>query len=164
MRVATDIGGTFTDLVYVDEKGHIGVSKSHTTPPYFEQGVINVLEKSGIDQTSIKTFIHGTTVIINALTERKGVKTGLITTKGFRDVLEIGRGNRPDLFNVRYHKPAPFVSRYLRQEVEERLNYKGEVLKPLNKRRSKRNYILLQKRRSRSDWCILFTFVCEPRA
>ncbi len=133
MRVATDIGGTFTDLVYVDEKGHIGVSKSHTTPPYFEQGVINVLEKSGIDQTSIKTFIHGTTVIINALTERKGVKTGLITTKGFRDVLEIGRGNRPDLFNVRYHKPAPFVSRYLRQEVEERLNYKGEVLKPLNK-------------------------------
>ncbi|MGV3466564.1 MAG: hydantoinase/oxoprolinase family protein, partial [Heyndrickxia sp.] len=133
MRVATDIGGTFTDLVYVDNSGRFGVAKSHTTPPYFEQGVIDVMEKSGIDQKSITTFIHGTTVIINALTERKGVKTGLITTKGFRDVLEIARGNRPDLFNVRYQKPEPFVSRYLRQEVEERMNYKGEVLIELNK-------------------------------
>jgi N-methylhydantoinase A len=133
MRVATDIGGTFTDLVYVNEEGEIGVAKSHTTPPNFEKGVIDVIEKSGIDQTSIQTFIHGTTVIINALTERKGVKTGLITTKGFRDVLEIARGNRPDLFNVRYQKPVPFVERYLRQEVDERLNYKGEVLSPLNK-------------------------------
>ncbi len=132
MRVATDIGGTFTDLVYVDEKGKIGVAKSHTTPPHFEQGVLDVMEKSGIDQTAIETFIHGTTVIINALTERKGVKTGLITTKGFRDVLEIARGNRPDLFNVRYEKPSPFVPRYLRQEVNERLNYKGEVLSPLD--------------------------------
>ncbi len=133
MRVATDIGGTFTDLVYVNDEGEIGVAKSHTTPPHFEKGVIDVIEKSEIDQTAIKTFIHGTTVIINALTERKGVKTGLITTKGFRDVLEIARGNRPDLFNVRYEKPVPFVERYLRQEVEERLNYKGEVLSPLNK-------------------------------
>ena len=133
MRVATDIGGTFTDLVYVNDEGEIGVAKSHTTPPNFEKGVIDVIEKSEIDQTAIKTFIHGTTVIINALTERKGVKTGLITTKGFRDVLEIARGNRPDLFNVRYEKPVPFVERYLRQEVEERLNYKGEVLSPLNK-------------------------------
>ncbi|MDM5225056.1 hydantoinase/oxoprolinase family protein [Cytobacillus sp. NJ13] len=133
MRVATDIGGTFTDLVYVNENGEIGVAKSHTTPPNFEKGVIDVIEKSGIDQTAIQTFIHGTTVIINALTERKGVKTGLITTNGFRDVLEIARGNRPDLFNVRYEKPVPFVERYLRQEVEERLNYRGEVLSPLNK-------------------------------
>ncbi len=137
MRVATDIGGTFTDLVYVNEEGEIGVAKSHTTPPNFEKGVIDVIEKSGIDQTAIQTFIHGTTVIINALTERKGVKTGLITTKGFRDVLEIARGNRPDLFNVRYQKPVPFVERYLRQEVEERLNYKGDVLSSLNKERLK---------------------------
>jgi N-methylhydantoinase A len=133
MRVATDIGGTFTDLVYVNEAGEIGVAKSHTTPPKFEKGVMDVIEKSGINQTAIETFIHGTTVIINALTERKGVKTGLITTKGFRDVLEIARGNRPDLFNIRYQKPEPFVERYLRQEVNERLNYKGEVISPLNK-------------------------------
>ncbi|WML31216.1 hydantoinase/oxoprolinase family protein [Neobacillus sp. OS1-32] len=145
MRVATDIGGTFTDLVYVNENGEIGVAKSHTTPPNFEKGVIDVIEKSGIDQTAIQTFIHGTTVIINALTERKGVKTGLITTKGFRDVLEIARGNRPDLFNVRYQKPVPFVERYLRQEVEERLNYKGEVLTLLNKEQVKEVIAYFQK-------------------
>lgn len=137
MRVATDIGGTFTDLVYVDDQGVVGVAKSHTTPPNFEQGIIDVIKKSEIDQQTIETFIHGTTVIINALTERKGVKTGLITTQGFRDVLEIGRGNRPDLFNVRYKKPAPFVERYLRQEVEERLNQKGEVVVPLDQDRIK---------------------------
>lgn len=102
MRVATDIGGTFTDLVYIDEQGKVGVAKSHTTPPNFENGVLNVIEVSGIKTEELDTFIHGTTVIINALTERKGVKTGLITTKGFRDVLEIARGNRPDLFNIQY--------------------------------------------------------------
>src|SRR5699024_3914281 len=104
----------------------------HTTPPNFEEGVMNVLQKSGIDNESITGFIHGTTIIINALTERKGAKTGLITTNGFRDVLEIARGNRPDLFNIRYKKPTPFIERYLRQEVDERMNYKGEVLKQLN--------------------------------
>ncbi|MGG1535079.1 hydantoinase/oxoprolinase family protein [Brevibacillus agri] len=133
MRVATDIGGTFTDLVYVDEYGDIGVAKSPTTPPNFEQGVMDVIDVSGIDKETVHTFIHGSTVIINALTERKGVKTGLITTKGFRDVLEIARGNRPDLFNIRYDKPTPFVPRYLRQEVEERLSYRGEVVRPLDR-------------------------------
>lgn len=132
MRVATDIGGTFTDLVYVDEKGHIGIAKSSTTPPNFEKGVLDVVRKSGVDKAHISMFIHGTTVIINALTERKGAKTALITTKGFRDVLEIARGNRPDLFNINYEKPTPFVERYLRREVNERVNYKGEVLQELN--------------------------------
>lgn len=80
----------------------------------------------------VEVFIHGTMVIINTLTERKGVKMGLITTKGFRDVLEIGRGNRPDLFNVKYKKPTPFIPRYLRLEVDEWLNYKGDMLNPLS--------------------------------
>ncbi len=102
MRVATDIGGTFTDMVYVDDGGQIEVAKGPTTPPNFEQGVIDILEKSNVNKEAMSTFIHGTTVIINALTERKGAKTGLITTEGFRDVLEIARGNRPDLFNIRY--------------------------------------------------------------
>lgn len=137
MRVATDIGGTFTDLVFVDQQGKIGVAKSHTTPPNFEKGVLDVINVSGINTDQLETFIHGTTVIINALTERKGVKTGLITTKGFRDVLEIARGNRPDLFNIHYEKPLPFVPRYLRQEVEERMNYKGEVVQALHKERLK---------------------------
>lgn len=132
MRVATDIGGTFTDLVYLDEHNKMGIAKCDTTPPNYEQGVIDVINQTEIVGGLVETFIHGTTVIINALTERKGAKTGLITTKGFRDVLEIARGNRPDLFNVRYQKPIPFVPRYLRMEVGERMNYKGEVLIPLN--------------------------------
>lgn len=131
MRVATDIGGTFTDLVAVDAKGRTILTKSHTTPPNFEEGVINVMEKSGINSGSITDFIHGTTTIINALTERKGAKTALITTKGFRDVLEIARCNRPDLFNMVFAKPRPFIPRYLRKEVRERVNYKGEILTPL---------------------------------
>ncbi|RJS58726.1 hydantoinase/oxoprolinase family protein [Bacillus sp. PK3_68] len=133
MRVATDIGGTFTDLVYVDENGFVGVAKSNTTPPNFEKGVLDVIEKAGIKSEQLSMFIHGTTVIINALTERKGAKMGLITTEGFRDILEIARGNRPDLFNVRYKKPEPFVERHLRLEVSERLNYKGEILSPLHR-------------------------------
>ncbi|GMA60954.1 hydantoinase/oxoprolinase family protein [Alicyclobacillus fastidiosus] len=132
MRVATDIGGTFTDLVCVDDNGKVRVAKADTTPPNFEQGVMDVIVKAELDGEQIGTFIHGTTVIINALTERNGVKTGLITTKGFRDVLEIARGNRPDLFNVRYQKPTPFVPRALRLEVEERLNQKGEVITTLS--------------------------------
>ncbi|WP_269409446.1 hydantoinase/oxoprolinase family protein [Lentibacillus daqui] len=133
MRVATDIGGTFTDLIYIDNEGNMGFDKAHSTPPNFENGIIDVIEKSGISFESIDMFFHGSTVVINTLTERKGAKVGLITTKGTRDVLEIARGNRPDLYNFKYEKPKPFVERYLRKEVEERMDYKGEVLQPLNK-------------------------------
>lgn len=132
MRVATDIGGTFTDLVYVDNEGKFGYAKSPTTPPNFENGVIKVLEKSGVELEAIEMFIHGSTIVINTLTERKGVKVGLLTTKGTKDVLEIGRGNRPDLYNFRYQKPVPFVERHLRYEIEERLDYKGNIIAPLH--------------------------------
>ena len=132
MKVATDIGGTFTDLVAIDESGTLILEKAHTTPPNFDQGVMDVLKKSGVEPESIEAFFHGTTTIINALTERKGAKTALITTKGFRDILELARGNRPDLFNMVFEKPAPFVPRYLRREVTERISYKGEILTPLN--------------------------------
>jgi N-methylhydantoinase A len=133
MRLATDIGGTFTDLVYLDERsGKVGAAKVDTTPPDFEKGVIDVLRKAGVDVASIAFLVHGTTVIINALTERTGVKTGLITTRGFRDVLEIDRANRPDIYNLYYTKPKPFVPRYLRKEVRERMSYKGEILESLD--------------------------------
>lgn len=132
MRVATDIGGTFTDLVAVDDQGKTILTKSHTTPPNFEEGVIKVIQKSGVCPQEIKDFIHGTTTIINALTERKGAKTALITTKGFRDVLEIARCNRPDLFNMVFAKPRPFIPRYLRKEVEERVSFDGKIITPLN--------------------------------
>ena len=131
MKVATDIGGTFTDLVAIDESGRLILEKAHTTPPNFDQGVMDVLEKSGVNMSGIDAFFHGTTTIINALTERKGAKTALITTRGFRDILELARGNRPDLFNLVFEKPEPFVPRYLRREVTERVSYRGEELTPL---------------------------------
>ncbi len=137
IRVATDVGGTFTDLVCFETNHKTGESrivtaKSDTTPPNFEQGVLNVLAKGGVDPKAVDFLAHGTTVVINALTERKGVKVGLITTEGFRDTLEIARGNRPDFFNLHYEKPKPFVPRYLRKEVPGRMTYKGEELKPLD--------------------------------
>ncbi|MBJ7600863.1 hydantoinase/oxoprolinase family protein [Candidatus Nephthysia bennettiae] len=132
MRVATDVGGTFTDLVYYDQgTGRFGATKSDTTPPNLERGVLDTIEKAGLDASTVEYFAHGSTVVINALTERKGVKTGLITTKGFRDVLEIGRGNRPDLFNFYFRKPKPFVPRHLRTGVTERIDHRGRELMPL---------------------------------
>lgn len=138
MRVATDIGGTFTDLVCLkfDKKTGkptgVKIAKSDTTPSNFEQGILDTIDRADLDLTEIDFFAHGTTVVINALTERKGAKTALITTKGFRDVLEIARCNRPDLFNFNFVKQPPFVPRHLRFEVEERMNYKGSVLKDLD--------------------------------
>ena len=134
IRVATDIGGTFTDLVYIDEDtGQVHLGKESTTPPHFEQGVATVLDRAALNGgASVGSFVHGTTVVINALTERSGSPTALITTKGFRDVLELGRSNRPALFNLRYRKPEPFVERYLRFEIGERISVDGEILRPLN--------------------------------
>ncbi len=136
-RVATDVGGTFTDLVCfetdpVTGESVIRTAKTDTTPPNFEEGVLNVLAKGDVDPAGIGFLAHGTTVVINALTERKGVTVGLITTEGFRDTLEIARGNRPDFFNLHYEKPKPFVPRYLRRELPGRMSYKGEELKPLD--------------------------------
>src|SRR5215210_5419658 len=130
MRVATDVGGTFTDLVYFDEEtGRSDAVKVDTTPPDFERGVIEGLRKSGLDPSGIELFAHGTTVVINALTERRGAKTGLVTTRGFRDVLEIARGNRPDLYNFYFSKPKPFVPRHLRKEVDERLDHLADFFR-----------------------------------
>lgn len=131
-RVATDIGGTFTDLVYVSDDGSVNTAKSHTTPGQYEQGVMDVIEAGGITPKEFVSFVHGTTIVINAITEKKGVKTALLTSEGFRDVLEIGRGDRPDYFNLEYNKPTPFVPRYLRQVIPGRINYKGVETQPLD--------------------------------
>jgi N-methylhydantoinase A len=133
IRVATDIGGTFTDLVYLDEEtGVLDLAKAPSTPGRLEQGILDSIDKAGFDPRSVAQFVHGTTVVINTITERKGVKVGLLTTWGMRDVLEIARGNRPDLYNLRYKKPEPFVPRHLRLEVDERLDPSGEVVVPLD--------------------------------
>lgn len=134
---ATDVGGTFTDIVQYEFDPQTRVpraartGKVNSTPPAFEEGVLNALREIGQEIHEVDLFAHGTTVVINALTERKGVRTGLITTRGFRDVLEIARGDRPDFFNLRYVKPPPFVPRYLRREITERMDSDGRVQTPL---------------------------------
>lgn len=137
IRVATDVGGTFTDMVSFETdaatgEARIKTAKADTTPPDFEIGVLDVLKKGDVDVASIDFLVHGTTVVINALTERKGVKVGLITTEGFRDTLAIARGNRPDFFNLHYKKPEPFVPRYLCRELKGRMTYRGEEMTPLD--------------------------------
>ena len=130
-RIATDIGGTFTDLFHV-ENGHVRSVKCLSTPGRLEQGIANALGEARIDLAGVDYFAHGSTVVINALTERKGVKTGLITTRGFRDVLEIARGNTPDIFTNYYRKPPPFGPRHLREEALERMDHRGRVIVSLD--------------------------------
>ena len=137
MKLATDVGGTSTDLAqfYFDQSrgvGEIRISKTHTTPSHYENGVLETIRMANVDLQDQDFLIHGTTVVINAILERKFSKTALITTSGFKDVLEIGRGSRPDIFNLNFKKQPPFIERYLRLEVDERMNYKGEVVKKMN--------------------------------
>jgi len=126
--VAIDIGGTFTDLIGFDEKTNAFIqAKSLTTPAQLVQGIIDCLNKSGIKADGIDELIHGSTIAINTLIERNGAKTGLVVTRGTRDVYIIGRGNRPEAYNLLFHKHRPLVSRQLTREVEERVLPSGEV-------------------------------------
>src|SRR5262245_5213589 len=134
-RVATDAGGTFTDLVaFNEETGAIVVGKTLTTPRDPSLGVVDTIRqatRAGLAAKEVYFFVHGGTTVINAITERKGVKTALVTTRGFRDVIAIGRGNRPDLYNLHSMPPEPFVPRHLRFEVVERVDASGGVRVPL---------------------------------
>lgn len=130
-RVGIDIGGTFTDIVMIDETGNVVVDKVPSTPPHFANGVINGLEKLPVSIKDLTFFSHGTTAATNAIIEKKGAKTGLITTKGFRDVLEIRRADRGSLYDYWWRPPDPLVPRPLRREVRERIAFDGQVLDPL---------------------------------
>src|SRR5881409_3184822 len=132
LRLATDIGGTFTDLVGFDEQtGAVTIGKASTTPDDLPQGVLDAVAAAGVSLGDVAELVHGTTVVINALTERRGARAALVTTHGFRDVLEIGRGNRPDMYNLVSRKPPPFVPRRHRFEVRERVDRRGRVLLPV---------------------------------
>jgi len=136
--IGVDIGGTFTDIVAVDQKnGKQFNGKVLTTPQNPSEAVLNgvkeILSKHKIDPKKCRV-IHGTTLVANALIERKGAKTALLTTKGFRDVLEIGREWRYDLFALDLDMPLPIVPRNLRFEVSERLNFEGKIIKKLDEK------------------------------
>ena len=143
-RLAADIGGTFTDLVLLDPEGRLHVEKTSSTPGDFKQGVLGGVDQVfetanrvvGPDETldlgDVDYFVHGATVVLNALLERKLPLSALLTTAGFRDVLEIMRTNNPYMYDLGWIKPAPLVPRALRYEVEERVRHTGEELTPLD--------------------------------
>lgn len=131
-RVAVDIGGTFTDIVVMDNgSGSVQTGKVPSTPQDLSMGILNGVQRLVPNFSEIDFFVHGTTAGLNAFLERKGAQAALITTAGFRDVYEIGRANRPDMYNLFYRKPTPLVRRRHVYELQERTLYDGSILTPL---------------------------------
>ncbi len=138
MRVAVDIGGTFTDVVVFDEaKSSLTLAKTLSTPAELARGVLEGLTKAAVRFDQVSTLIHGSTIVINAIIERQGAKTALVTTKGFRDVYEIGRINRPESFNPRFRKHRPLVPREDIFEVTERMLADGSVRTPFDEQEAR---------------------------
>ncbi|MEJ9280753.1 hydantoinase/oxoprolinase family protein [Ureibacillus thermosphaericus] len=150
-RLAIDVGGTFTDVfVFNEETGEIFVTKTSSTPSNPEKGILEGIAKAKINGEDIKVFSHGTTVGTNALIERKLPKTALITTKGFRDVIEIGRGTKEDIWDTYKDKARPYIKRRDRFEVTERTDYKGNVLIPVDENEVRELARKLKKRETES--------------
>ena len=133
LRLAADIGGTFTDVaVFDDRSGTLRFGKVLSTPDHLPDGIAEGVGKAGCHYASAGLFVHGSTVAINTILERKGARTALLITEGFRDIYEIGRINRPDAYNLFFQKHEPLVERALRFEVRERVLSDGEVEIPLD--------------------------------
>ena len=131
--IAVDIGGTFTDLVAYDHAAQkVIYAKSPTTYDNLVEGILDCFHKAKIKPAEASLVNHGTTLVINSLIQRTGAKTALVTSQGFRDILEIARGNRPDPFDLHYQRDEPLIPRELRLEVPERMGSKGEVVTPLD--------------------------------
>jgi 5-oxoprolinase (ATP-hydrolysing)/N-methylhydantoinase A len=135
-RVGVDIGGTFTDLALVDGRGRVWRHKVLTTPRSPDEaalrGLVELCERAGVELRSVGAVVHATTLVTNALVERRGAKTALLTTAGFRDVLEIGREQRYDIYDLFLRFPEPLVPRRWRLEVDERITRDGAVLRPVD--------------------------------
>src|SRR5882757_4015132 len=134
--ISVDIGGTFTDLVLLDGAGRCFSRKIPSTPTRPEEAVLTgirqILADAGLAAADVTEVLHGTTVGSNTLLQKVGARTGLVTTRGFRDVLEIGRLRTPDMFDLTWQKPKPLVRRQLRREIDERIDARGKVLQPLD--------------------------------
>jgi 5-oxoprolinase (ATP-hydrolysing)/N-methylhydantoinase A len=126
MRVGADVGGTFTDVLVLDAGGQVRVTKVLSTPPDYDRAVIEAVAGLEVDE-----LVHGTTVATNAVLERRGARTALVTTAGFRDVLELRRMRMPHLYDYFWTKPEPLVPRHLRFEIAERMTVAGDTLEPL---------------------------------
>jgi N-methylhydantoinase A len=136
VRIGVDIGGTFTDIVLAREDGSLLVSKVSSTPDDPGRAVVTglaaLLDHAGVAPRDVVEIVHGATVASNTILQKKGARTGLITTRGFRDILEIGRIRTPDLYDLTWDKPVPLVERRLRLEVDERMGADGRVVRPLD--------------------------------
>jgi N-methylhydantoinase A len=133
LRAAVDIGGTFTDLVgWAPSTGRLFFSKSLTTYDRLSNGVLECLSLAALDMRDLSEFVHGSTIAINTVIQRRGARTGLITTAGFGDIYQIGRGSRPDAYNLMFEKAVPLVPRDLVLEVDERLDARGNVRRALD--------------------------------
>src|SRR5712692_6942648 len=136
-RLGIDIGGTFTDATLINEAtGEVRIGKVSSTPHDpsigFMEATQRILREANVAPSDVRYVVHGTTVATNAIIEGKVAPTGFITTDGFRDLLEIQRQIRPSLYDLQFDKPRPLVPRYLCFGVPERLDYRGQVLTPLN--------------------------------
>jgi len=135
-RVGVDIGGTFTDIVLLDAEGRLHTKKVSSSVDDYARAIVEglgeVFRERGLAGADVAEVLHGTTVASNAILELRGARTGLITTKGFRDVLEIRRIRMPRLYDLTWEKPPPLVERYLRAEVDERVDARGLVQRPLD--------------------------------
>lgn len=133
VRIGVDIGGTFTDLIYQDENGVTTAVKVPTTPANPDQGCINAISQiPNIDISKVGYFLHATTVGLNALLERRGATVGILTTDGFRDTLEIGRGDRAEMYNIKWNPEKPLVPRKLRIGIRERILADGNIREELH--------------------------------
>ena len=137
LKLGIDVGGTFTDFVLLSEEdGNMAIGKTLTTPDDPSQAVINgsqnILKRNGVSFEGMQAIIHGTTLVTNTLIERNGAPTGLITTEGFRDILEMGNEIRYDLYDLNIEQPMPLVPRRYRLGISERIDSRGEIIKPLH--------------------------------
>src|SRR5438046_3577825 len=136
-RAGVDIGGTFTDIVLLGSDGTVHTKKISSSVENYAQAIVDglreVFGETGLSGAAIDEIRHGTTVASNAILEHKGARVGLITTKGFRDVLEIRTLRMPKLYDLTWTKPAPLVERYLRKVVDERIDHRGQVDRALDR-------------------------------
>ena len=162
MRLAVDIGGTFTDVVVFDEaKSSLALAKVLSTPAELARGVEEGLTKAVVPLDQVLSLIHGSTIVVNAIIERPGAKTALLTTKGFRDVYEIGRINRPESFSPRF-RHRPLVPRENLQ-VTERMLADSSVRTPFDEQEARAVAHIIRKKASKR-WQCCFSIPPHARA
>ena len=162
-RIAVDVGGTFTDVIVLNEKTQeLQLEKVETAPDNPVTGVLNGFKKANTHLSEVEYFVHGTTLGLNALLTRTTSRVAIITTKGFRDIYELGRTARDPMYDLTFRKPTPLVPRRFVFEVGERLNFEGDILKPFNENEALEIARKLRKEQIRSVAIIFLHSYANP--